>query len=256
MAGNPSNSSSVNQQVVPETTSTCLTQSITGAHNFVITNYSLLEEDCFTIRCVLTVVKTRTEDAATIVVPPSTQHQDFAHMLEAGKGADVNIIVGEQVFRAHKHVLAARSKVFHAQFFGVMTENSPECIEIHDMEPSVFERLLHFIYADTLSEKFEGDKNIAMQHLLVAADRYGLTRLRLMCEEKLCSWIDVQTVGTTLALAEQHQRVQLKEACLGFIALREVLGLVIKTDGYKHLKQSCPTIVDEILEKIASAKIE
>ncbi|TVU16210.1 hypothetical protein EJB05_39762, partial [Eragrostis curvula] len=41
MAGN-SSSSSLNQ-VLPATTSTCLTQSITGTHNFVITNFSLLD---------------------------------------------------------------------------------------------------------------------------------------------------------------------------------------------------------------------
>ena len=51
-----------------------------------------------------------------------------------------------------------------------------------------------------------------MQHLLVAADRYGLDRLRLMCEGKLCRGIDARTVATTLALAEQHRCAHLKDA--------------------------------------------
>jgi len=42
------------------------------------------------------------------------------------------------------------------------------------------------------------------QHLLVAADRYGLHRLKLICEARLCGGIDVGTAATTLALAEQH----------------------------------------------------
>ena len=71
-----------------------------------------------------------------------------------------------------------------------------------------------------------------MQHLLVAADRYGLDRLRLMCEEKLCSWLDVQSVATTLALAEQHQCVQLRDVCLRFIDCRGVLGAVMGTEGF------------------------
>ncbi|TVU16131.1 hypothetical protein EJB05_39682, partial [Eragrostis curvula] len=41
MAGN-SGSSSLNQ-VLPETTSRCLSQNITGAHNFVVTNFSELD---------------------------------------------------------------------------------------------------------------------------------------------------------------------------------------------------------------------
>ncbi|OEL14402.1 BTB/POZ and MATH domain-containing protein 2, partial [Dichanthelium oligosanthes] len=214
--------------------------------------------DSFTIRCVLTVIKSRTEDAATIVVPPSDLHRDFAQMLKDADGADVTINVGDRFFLAHRYVLAARSRVFKAQLFGVMKERNTECIQIEDMEPSVFERLLHFIYTDSLSEDFEGgdDKKVAMHHLLVAADRYGLNRLTLMCEDKLCSWIDVQTVATILGIADQTHRVKLKEACLGFIAWPDVLGAVMKTEGFKDLIASYPLIMKEILDKIASAELD
>jgi speckle-type POZ protein len=37
------------------------------------------------------------------------------------------------------------------------------------------------------------------KHLLIAADRYDLERLKLVCEEKLCKRINVRTVGTILA---------------------------------------------------------
>jgi speckle-type POZ protein len=53
--------------------------------------------------------------------------------------------------------------------------------------------------------------NVAMPHLLVAADRYGLDRLKAICEDKLYHAIDVETVATTLTLA------QLKDGCLRFI---------------------------------------
>lgn len=42
------------------------------------------------------------------------------------------------------------------------------------------------------------------QHLLVAADRHGLERLKLICEDKLCKYIDTRMSTTTLVLAEQH----------------------------------------------------
>lgn len=61
------------------------------------------------------------------------------------------------------------------------------------------------------------------QHLLAAADRYGLERLILLCEAQLCEEISTSTVATTLALAEQHHCFHLKAASLRFIASQENL---------------------------------
>ena len=115
-----------------------------------------------------------------------------------------------------------------------MKEKDAQRIEIDDMEPAVFEALLHFVYTDS----FPGDahNNVAMQHMLVVADRYGLDRLRLLCKAKLCHDIDVPTVATTLALAEQDHCPHLRGFCIGFIASCDVLGAVMETDGFKHLQ--------------------
>lgn len=61
------------------------------------------------------------------------------------------------------------------------------------------------------------------QHLLAAADCYGLDRLRLLCEANLCEEVAINTVATTLALAEQHHCFQLKSVCLKFVAMPENL---------------------------------
>ncbi|VAI26041.1 BTB/POZ and MATH domain-containing protein 2-like [Triticum dicoccoides] len=211
-------------------------------------------DDCFTIRCVLTVIKDHhTEDVSTVVVPvpQSDLPAHFVNMLKDGQGMDVTFSVGDQLFSAHRYVLAARSPVFKAELFGQMKETTMECIKIEDMEPAIFEPLLHFIYTDNLPNNCDVDQNVALQHLLVAADRYGLDRLKAICEEKLCQKIDVQTVATTLALAEQHHTVQLKNACLRYLSLQDVLRAVKKTDGFKHLTTSCPSIMMDILDKVA-----
>ena len=61
------------------------------------------------------------------------------------------------------------------------------------------------------------------QHLLAAADRYGLERLKLLCVATLAEDISVNNVATTLALAEQHHCSHLKSVCLKFVASRENL---------------------------------
>ncbi|KAG2598235.1 BTB/POZ and MATH domain-containing protein 2-like [Panicum virgatum] len=216
-------------------------------------------DDGFTIRCVLTVVgESVSEDVRAVAVPPSDMHQHFERMLKDGRGADVAFNVDGQLFRAHRCVLAARSPVFAAELFGPMKEkDTAEPIKVDGLEPCVFEELLLFMYTDRISDdgkRGADDKNAAAQHLLVAADRYGLDRLRQMCEAKLCRGIDARTVATTLALAEQHRCARLKYACLAYVASRDVLGAVMKTDGFKHLAASCPLVLVEILDAIVKGK--
>ncbi|KAJ1272867.1 hypothetical protein BS78_06G235500 [Paspalum vaginatum] len=220
-----------------------------------------LTGDCFTIRCALTVKEaTHTEEVGAVVVPQPKLHRDLADMLKNGEGADVTFSVGNQLFPAHRCMLAARSMVFKAELFGTMKEKDAQRISIEDMEPATFKTLLHFIYTDSLlldDCDDNADKNEALQQLLVAADRYGLDRLRLLCEARLCRDIDVRTVATTMVLAEQHSCTQLKDACLGFISSRDVLRVVMRTDGFKHLIRSCgPSVMKEILDKVASVRTE
>lgn len=89
--------------------------------------------------------------------------------------------------------------------------------------------LLHFIYTDSIaedvvvssssssSESCVGDNFMAK--LLAAADKYGLERLRLMCESHLCKNLSVRSVAQVLSFAEEHHATELKAVCLRFAAM-------------------------------------
>ncbi|MBA0795498.1 hypothetical protein Gohar_006357, partial [Gossypium harknessii] len=191
-----------------------------------------LKDDCLSVHCSVGVVKSHTEGPKiySIAVPPSNISHHFGKLLESGKGTDVSFEVDGEVFHAHKLVLAARSPVFRAQLFGPMKDQNTKQIKIEDMEAPVFKALLHFIYWDSLPDMQEltglnskWASALMSQHLLAAADRYGLDRLRLICEANLCEDVTINTVATTLALAEQHHCFQLKAVCLKFVAMPENL---------------------------------
>jgi speckle-type POZ protein len=160
-----------------------------------------LKDDCFTVRCDIVVIgKPRAMDTAaapSILVPPPDWPQHFrgAFMLSE-RGADVRFCVGGQKFAAHRCVLSARSPVFNAQLFGAMREGTTtqDCIQIDDMMPQVFKTLLHFLYTDALPETDGKDDEAASaamaQHLLEAADRYDMQRLKMICEGQdiQCTW--------------------------------------------------------------------
>ncbi|CAO2149801.1 unnamed protein product [Urochloa humidicola] len=117
--------------------------------------------------------------------------------------------------------------VFMAELFGSpgKLKNTANTfhIRIDCMEPKAFKAMLHFIYTDSFPEVDEGEGNkVAMaQGLLAAADRYGLERLKLVCGDMLCSYIDAATAVTTLQLAHKHGCHGLKKACARF--LKDVL---------------------------------
>uniref|UniRef100_A0A8R7P9H2 BTB domain-containing protein n=1 Tax=Triticum urartu TaxID=4572 RepID=A0A8R7P9H2_TRIUA len=119
-------------------------------------------------------------------------------------------------------------------------------VTIKDMQPDVFSALLHFIYTDTLPE---GDKNTEMiRHLLVAADRYAMERLKLVFKSILCQNLNVDTMVTTWALADQHSCDKLKDACLEYIACSNAMDAVVETQGYKNLKVTDPSLIVDLLE--------
>ncbi|KAM3214182.1 hypothetical protein ACQJBY_066555 [Aegilops geniculata] len=86
------------------------------------------------------------------------------------------------------------------------------------------------------------------QHLLAAADRYGLDRLKVICAGKLSGGITVNTAATTLALAEQHNCSHLRAKCAEFIvSTPAILDAVVASEGYKHLEESCPSALTSIV---------
>ncbi|KAG6418748.1 hypothetical protein SASPL_120953 [Salvia splendens] len=194
-----------------------------------------LKDNCLQIRCCVGVVKSRTEGPKIycIPLPPSDIGQQFGKLLKSGKE-------------------------LMAQLYGPMKDLSTRCIKVEDMKAPVFKALLHFMYWDSLPDMEEltgmnpkWASTLMSQHLLAAADRYGLDRLRLLCEAKLCEDVAINTVATTLALAEQHHCFQLKAVCLKFVALPENLRAVMQTDGFEYLKESCPNVLTDLLEYVA-----
>ncbi|KAG0522303.1 hypothetical protein BDA96_07G025600 [Sorghum bicolor] len=242
-----------------------------------------LKHDRFTIRCDLTVAATGEiqtmdivdvphpssplVDAAVVVVPPpSDLHRHLGGLLATGEGADVTFVVDNRTFAAHRCVLMARSPVFHAELSlstcptttTTTTTNdggAAVVVQIEDMEAQDFEAFLHYVYTDSLPPESKGSAAAAMlPDLVAAANRYQMERLRLVCEEKLREFVDVTTVAVILAFAVDHHCLGLKEACLRFLEDPENLREVVKTDGLEHLSKSCPSVLKDMIAKLAAAQ--
>ncbi|CAL5011152.1 unnamed protein product [Urochloa decumbens] len=220
-------------------------------------DFAVLRGDRVSVVCVVGVIKNpRVSPAETIVsrveLRPPDMPECLGRLLEQGVGTDVNIHVGDETFAAHKIVLAMRSPVFKAQLYGPMRGKVEQDLSIDDMQPAVFRALLRFIYTDSLpiiGGQYEDDRREMVCHLLIAADRYGMERLKTICQGILCKALAVHTVADMLALADQHHCSMLKDACMEFIFSPNRLGDVVESHGYAKLRTTCPSVLVEILEK-------
>jgi speckle-type POZ protein len=70
-------------------------------------------------------------------------------------------------------------------------EKAAHSKNIDDIEPLIFEVLIHLTYTYSLLGNYKDVKVVTMQHLLVVVDRYKVNMLRLLCESKLSEEIDV-----------------------------------------------------------------
>ncbi|XP_047086263.1 BTB/POZ and MATH domain-containing protein 1-like [Lolium rigidum] len=224
-----------------------------------IENSRYLRDDRLTIECIVTVVKkphvTQTRSFPKISIPQSDMADHVGRLLEGKDGFDLSLSVGGETFQGHRLVLAMRSPVFRAELYGPMREatTTGQRVTIQDMQPAVFRAMLHYIYTDSLPAKdLEGDDNTEMiRLLLVAADRYAMERLKLVCQSILCEDLNEDTVATTLALADQHSCDELKSACLQFIEISMpwTMDAVVASQGFQDLMATCPYLAVEALEK-------
>lgn len=99
-----------------------------------------LKDDCLSMHCTVGVVRTRVEGpkSYSVTIPPSDMGQSLKYLLDAELGCDIVFRVGEEAFKGHKLILAARSPVFRAQFFGLIGNPKTDEVELEDIEPSVF----------------------------------------------------------------------------------------------------------------------
>ncbi|XP_014673489.1 PREDICTED: protein roadkill-like isoform X2 [Priapulus caudatus] len=137
---------------------------------------------------------------------------DLEHMFDRQNFSDVTLCVGGREVQAHKAILSARSAVFAAKLYGMETCNKISRIDIGDMEHDVLIEIIIYIY----TSKSPNLKKMPSK-LLAAADKYALERLKIMCEEALCSNLNIDNVADVLILADQHRAVQLKGQCIDFI---------------------------------------
>ena len=126
--------------------------------------------------------------------------------------SDVQFVVQEEVFHAHKFVLATQSEVFAAMFTHNMKENKESKVKIEDCNSEIFKEVLRYIYTGQVA----GVETV-VDDLLHIADKYMLQGLKLICENNLIKNLSNENIFDHLSIATKYNLSSLKKKAIKFI---------------------------------------
>ena len=137
-----------------------------------------------------------------------------AQFRQEGEFIDVRLKVDEDVFPAHRIVLAANSDYFHAMFAHGMKESNQEVIELKDesISADALKIVMDSIYSGDLHVN---DENVF--EVLLAADHLQVTSVvQQCCDFLLTEFVqlrfDVQTYCRICTIADRHGLTDLQDA--------------------------------------------
>jgi len=172
--------------------------------------------------------------------------EQFGALFGNKKFSDVKIRCGKEEFHCHKNILSGRSSVFEAMFESDMIENYLEEVVIDNFKPEVVKEMLHFIYTGSTSTGNITDQ--IGKDLLGAADQYQLDILKNMCEEKLCSSLEVTNSVELLVLADLYRSSKLRRIALRLVAKN--MDTIVGTKVYKEFNVRHPALNLEITKAL------
>lgn len=124
-----------------------------------------------------------------------------------------------------------------------MQEKKTGRVEIADIEPNVFKKLLHFI---NFGEIDSNDVDELLK-LTVAADKYGLKDLVRSCSFRILLYLSAENVVDVLVTADLVKENTLKKECAKFFVKNK--SKIVESDGYKNtLVGSRPDLLFEIFQ--------
>lgn len=143
--------------------------------------------------------------------------RDFEKALSNSEHTDVILKCGDKSIPAHKAILSCRSEVFRAMFRNNLKESQEGIVDIIDIEPPVFEKLINYIYTGNLMvETVESVCNIYK-----AAHKYSIEALKERCINFIKGNLETDQACEVLVMADLYQDKELKLFVMTYIIFRK-----------------------------------
>lgn len=172
-------------------------------------------------------------------IPASTLVKDLKGFVKSDLHSDITFVVEGRKIHAHK-ILCMRCAFFNNMLTGEYMESREAEIEIAELTYDTFSSLIEFLYSDHC----EVNRSNGME-LFQAADRFGIDRLKKVCECVLASYLEVEGVSEMALVGDRYNGEILKGESLSFIVSH--FDAVSKTKGFEEMGRANVDLLFEIL---------
>jgi N-acetylneuraminic acid mutarotase len=181
-------------------------------------------------------------DNILIELPPPTILADLKSYINNPRNSDIKFELDSgEIFFGHKLILS-RSNFFQAMFETAMKESAEDIIHISDVSASNFFSLISYLYSDEMDLTYE-----SAIEMFIVADRFGIDRLKRICEQSILSQISPTNSCHIFLLADRHNATMLRKKSLEFI-LRHY-DSVVKTEAFEGLARTNIELALELIRQ-------
>ncbi|KAL3668963.1 hypothetical protein V7S43_006251 [Phytophthora oleae] len=218
------------------------------------------------------------EEAEESVGNPSgdlrTLNDDMKFALSDDVWADTVLLAEGRSIPAHRCMLIARSQYFRALLAFNRSALHPDSevsnkkmalVKVEDTYAGIV-RVLRFIYYDQVTlpqvntkvgdiemEAESEQVNDQLLEDLVAADKYGLERMKRLCEHAIA--VTAANCLDVLAVAELVHAPHLKQVAMSFVRTH-LAAVTARQEEFLHFQQSLPDVLEELYTSLRDSSQE
>ena len=182
---------------------------------------------------------------------PINKHDILEKLLASPLGSDIHFTVGNnetsqarETFHAHSCILVHRAPILYELVQDTASSNKDEgpFFDIPFISPSIFKILLLYIYTGAMPDTSEINNADTAKDLLLSADRFGCTQLKLYVESEMTAkLLNVDNAAEWLSLADSHSCPLLKEACMN-LYMNNPAEVMANSEGWSKVQESLPLV--------------
>ena len=225
------------------------------------TREDIIKNDCDDVGTLTVTVELQVATEKRSVWYPQLTPCDYTRLYKSVQTSDVTVMTGTMEFRLHKCVLEDRARVL---FDLVLTEEQSSsssssseknnCIVVlADVGEKTFELLIRFVYSGVEPKVDDLDEE-TMKSILVAANRLGVTELKLYVESILVEkFLVLSKAAAFLLFADSYSCGFLKEQSMN-VFITDSTTFMNSNDDWKSLQESNKLLVELLVYATSDCK--